>query len=70
MKKLARKTGEMSVIAAGLVLGLQVSAGLAAPAEIHQSRVSEGNSLQSILVLAASDQDEGSSNPPGTGLDR
>jgi hypothetical protein len=70
MKKLARKTCEMTAIATGLVLGLHVSAGLAAPTEIHQSRVSEGKSLQSVVVLAASDREEGESRKPGTGIDR
>lgn len=70
MKKLVCKTFEMTAIATGLVLGLHVSSGLAAPTEIHLSRVSEGNSLQSVLMLAASDQKEGDSPNPGTGIDR
>jgi hypothetical protein len=70
MKKLVCKTFEMTAIATGLVLGIHVSSGLAAPTEIHQSRVSEGNGLQSVLVLAASDQKEGESPKPGQGLDR
>lgn len=70
MKKLARKTTEMTVIATGLVLGLHVSAGLAAPTEVYPSIVSEGKGLQSVPVLAASDREEGESRKPGTGLDR
>ncbi|MGB7276069.1 MAG: hypothetical protein WBC69_22460 [Geitlerinemataceae cyanobacterium] len=70
MKKLARKTASLTAIATGLVLGLHVSVGLAVPAEVHQSIVSEGKGLQSFLVLAASDREDGESRKPGTGLDR
>jgi len=70
MKKLARTTLEMTVIATGLVLGLHAGAGLAAPTENRQSTVSEGQRPESVLVLAASDREEGESRKPGTGLDR
>lgn len=70
MKKLAYQTLEMTAIVSGLVLGLHVSSGLAASCDIHQSQISEGEGVRSVLVLAATDREEGESRKPGTGLDR
>lgn len=70
MKKLAYQTLEMTAIVSGLVLGLHVSSGLAASGDIHQSQISEGEGVRSVLVLAATDREEGESRKPGTGLDR
>jgi hypothetical protein len=70
MKKFAQKTVEVTALATGLLLGLHVSAGLATPLEIHQSMASEGKGPQSVLVLAASDPEEGESRKPGSGIDR